>query len=693
MNQELKVRSVKALVKSSIDADGIGSEAAPQYRGVTSAVHDEAQRPSTDLNLTHDGQESAGVSKGGFLSPVGGYQQSPASEAAVADASRGSAATTPAADGMGSPRLRHRLRQDRSPSPQPATERQQADNLSRRTAAKNDADGSDGGTRTSMSDSEHRHTSRARPDKAGSDERYMVDQDSEKQDGSTGKHALRMANRYEVKDHVCEDSKIQRLSVSDKQANQNKRIKHFPRDHHGRRAKSFGDEVGGDMDEENQLSVQAGGFQTHSPDRPDQSDRIPGVFYDDSSYDSSQSSHDFDESKESTLHDDASGDGHQRFGLREVSITPEIRKSASGSAYDGSLNTEAIEYIEKLQEQPWIRELIPGLGNQTLGPWNVMDHLLLLLPKQPAEMKRSVLAEIQTIFRQFSHRKVEKVLHAILTALQAATDDPVTLAAVLDTLESIGLQMDVVVANILSLLPGMSDDARESVLVFLTRLGLVDTHRRILAEALSWDRRRHRRTGKQAVHKALLRKAVNFIGVWSEAFETHSKLIAEEINQRKMQAVVKLNIIKILQNYEPQCVYETSDGINVSLRSPASADRLQNPGVIEALNYFVELTDDEGIERPAQPSSPHSEPAVVDPLQWRRRNFDILVPPSQTPALQGNRPLRAGVLWPTSLVTHHPRRPGLALLPWPTVTVGITLRIADKYYRAAPPPAAALWMS
>ena len=44
----------------------------------------------------------------------------------------------------------------------------------------------------------------------------------------------------------------------------------------------------------------------------------------------------------------------------------------------------------------------------------------------------------------------------------------------------------------------------------------------------------------------------------------------------------------------------------------------------------------------------------------------------------------AGVLQPTALVTHWHGVPGLAPGPWPTVTVGIRLRIADKYYRGMP---------
>ena len=58
--------------------------------------------------------------------------------------------------------------------------------------------------------------------------------------------------------------------------------------------------------------------------------------------------------------------------------------------------------------------------------------------------------------------------------------------------------------------------------------------------------------------------------------------------------------------------------------------------VIEVLNYFVEMTDDEDELRQSRRESGRlsGRQGASDPLEWRRNNKDILVPPTPSPLVK-----------------------------------------------------------
>ncbi|XP_043215324.1 uncharacterized protein LOC122378383 [Amphibalanus amphitrite] len=508
------------------------------------------------------------------------------------------------------------------------------------------------------------NTSRVRPDMDAA-----FDSETSGRSPPPRRQALRMPHLFEVKDYVCEDSKLPGKGPTERGMSfQGPRRALCMR--RGRQGRRSGDDADADQ--------YAATFKKWS------SSKIPGIFYDSGSDD------EYGGDEASTL----SGTGskvnieHLSGHLRSGSPSWKSR-SPTGS---GPLHELAIEYSKSLLQHEWAQDLLHGANPDILDPWEAAERMVKRLPRHSFEIQQDILHEVRTIYETFpAPEHLHPISTGILASLYTATDDIPTLIMATDTLVLLADQMDVVMASILTLLTLERLDVRDCIETLLERLGLVDPHKVVLREALSWaPRGKHR--NRETCLKEINRKALSFVSNWMQAFEAHTKLIAEEVNKRKMDAVVKYNIIKILKNYEPLAIEETDEGINVNLREPSSSSRLKNPEVIEVLNYFVEMTDDEDELGQARGESGRfaGRLEVSDPLEWRRNNKDILVPPSPSPVavVQGNRSLASGVLRPTALVTHWQGVPGLAPGPWPTVTVGIRLRIADKYYRGLPAPGA-----
>ena len=193
-------------------------------------------------------------------------------------------------------------------------------------------------------------------------------------------------------------------------------------------------------------------------------------------------------------------------------------------------------------QHDWARELLHGTTGENSDPWEVAERLVKRLPKLSFEIQQNILREVRTIHETFPAPASLRLLsNGILTSLYTAMDDIATLTMAMDTLVLIADQMDVVLANILAVLALGRLDVRDCIQALLEKLGLVDPHHLVLTEALSWaPHGKHR--NMDACLKEIGRKALGFVSNWMQAFEAHTKLIAEEVNKSKCPRVAYFNI-------------------------------------------------------------------------------------------------------------------------------------------------------
>ena len=321
------------------------------------------------------------------------------------------------------------------------------------------------------------------------------------------RHALRMPHLFEVKDYVCEESKVAGMGPTERGMT-HLGVKHAVCSRRARSERSS--ESGRDASE---FVPKAQKWS---------SSRIPGIFYD------------------TGLEDEYEGDEGSDTASRETDhrVSPHPRSGSPrwkprSPIGTGSMRQLAMDYIKSLMQHEWARELLHGANEDSLDPWEAAERLVKKLPRQSFEIQQDILHEVRTIYETFpAPENLHPISTGILSGLSAATDDIVTLTMTMDTLVLLADQMDVVLANILTLLTMDRLDVRDCIQSLLERLGLVDPHHVLLTEVLSWVPRGKRKK-QEARAKEINRKALSFVGNWMQAFEAHTKLIAEEVNQSK----------------------------------------------------------------------------------------------------------------------------------------------------------------
>ena len=259
-----------------------------------------------------------------------------------------------------------------------------------------------------------------------------------------------------------------------------------------------------------------------------QESRIPGVFYDVNSSEECEL-----DVETSELAGVTTKDATQRYAYFQRNYFATQPKLHTDDE-DGRLCRLAADYIQYLMQYEWAQELLHGVNRDTLDPWEAAERLVKRMTKQPFEIQQEILREVQIIHQTFpASDNLQSVSDGILTILYPATADVPTLTMAMDVLVSISEQMDVVLANILTILTMEKLDVRQSIQSLLKRLGLVDPHHSVLTEAHSWAPRGRRRN-LDACRKEVVKKALRFIETWTQAFEAHSTLIAKEVNQSKL---------------------------------------------------------------------------------------------------------------------------------------------------------------
>ena len=324
------------------------------------------------------------------------------------------------------------------------------------------------------------------------------------------RHALRMPYLFELKDYSCDFSKA--ADQDETEMGMSHGVKrYFCIQRAKQRAKSMaGVEAVGRMSQHQ---------EGWSPSR------LPGVFYDVKDSEDNEGT--------SEVAEKAGEDNIQHHvPFQQDYILMESMPPTSGESI--GLRRLAVDYIQHLMQHEWAKDPLHGVSGDTLDPWEAAERLVKRMPKQPFQIQQAILQEVRTVHQHFpaSASSLQSVSDGMLAILYPATEDVTTLTMVMDTLVSISAQMDVVLANILALLTLEKLEVTASIQLLLDRLGLIDPHHLVLAEALSWaplGRRRSSETGRRETVK----KALGFVETWTQAFESHSTLIAEEVNKSK----------------------------------------------------------------------------------------------------------------------------------------------------------------